>query len=361
MRQVILITGQIAGLVLLLGVSLAYVFRGELATAIMARGAASNLGADRIGELEDGLHALFCGAGAPLPDPQRSGPCLALIAGGHMVVIDAGTNGVRNLQRMGFAPGRIDAVLLTHFHSDHIDGLGELAMLRWVGGAHTQPLPVYGPPGVEDVVAGFNRAYRLDAGYRTAHHGEAIAPSSGRGMAAHPFELTDDDTLMPVIQIGAIEVSAFVVDHAPVAPAVGYRVRYRDRALVVSGDTVADERLARHAAGADVLVHEGLAPALVGRLTEAATAAGQPRTATITRDILDYHTAPVDAARLAATAGVGMLVFHHVVPPLLVPGAEAAFLRGVDDVWSGPVVVARDGTLISLPAGVNAITHSERL
>ncbi len=357
MRRAILIA---CGL-LLLTAGMAFVFRGELATAIMARAAAANLGADRIGELPDGLHALFCGAGAPLPDPARSGPCLALIAEGRMVVIDAGSNGVRNLQRMGFAPGRIDAVLLTHFHSDHIDGLGELAMLRWVGGAHTEPLPVYGPPGVEAVVQGFNQAYRQDAGYRTAHHGEAIAPASGSGMVAHPFELPEDAARAPVLLAGDIEVTAFAVGHAPVAPAVGYHVRFRDRTVVVSGDTIALDRIAEHAATADLLIHEGLSPALVGRLTEAATAAGQPRTATITRDILDYHTAPIDAARLAATAGIGMLVFHHVVPPLLVPGAEAAFLDGVDEVWSGPVVVARDGTLISLPAGSRSISHSERL
>lgn len=347
--------------VLVIAAAGAFVFRGELATAVMARAAAANLGADRIGELPDGLHALFCGAGAPLPDPARSGPCLALIADGRMVVIDAGSNGVRNLQRMGFAPGRIDAVLLTHFHSDHIDGLGELAMLRWVGGAHTEPLPVYGPPGVEAVVQGFNLAYRQDAHYRTAHHGDHIAPARGSGMVAHPFPLPAEAARAPVLVAGDMEVTAFAVDHAPVAPAVGYHIRFRDRALVVSGDTIALDRVAQYATGADLLVHEGLSPALVGRLTEAATAAGQPRTATITTDILDYHAAPIDAARLAATAGVGMLVFHHVVPPLLVPGAEAAFLDGVDDVWSGPVVVARDGTLISLPAGSRSIKHSERL
>ena len=72
---------------------------------------------------------------------------------------------------MGFNAGAVEAVFLTHFHSDHIDGLGELAMLRWTGAAHTAPLPVHGPAGVERVVAGFNEAYALDAGYRTAHHG----------------------------------------------------------------------------------------------------------------------------------------------------------------------------------------------
>ena len=122
--------------------------RGPIALRVMERSLARSMAADPIAELPDGLHVLLCGAGGPLPDPVRSGPCVAVIAGKTMVVVDAGTGGARNLQRMGFVPGRVASVFLTHFHSDHIDGLGELAMLRWTGGTHTDPLPVHGPEGV---------------------------------------------------------------------------------------------------------------------------------------------------------------------------------------------------------------------
>jgi ribonuclease Z len=36
-----------------------------------------------------------------------------------------------------------------------------------------------GPPGTIEVAEGFNRAYRIDAGYRTAHHGLGVANPAG--------------------------------------------------------------------------------------------------------------------------------------------------------------------------------------
>jgi ribonuclease Z len=347
--------------VALLALAAGWLFRAELATAIMARGAQANMAADRIAELPDGLHVAFCGAGSPLPDPQRSGPCIAVIAGSTLVVVDAGSGGSRNLQRMGLGAGRIQAVFLTHFHSDHIDGLGELAMQRWVGAAHAEPLPVYGPPGVEQVVAGFNQAYAADFGYRTAHHGAAIAPPSGAGSRAVPFEMPTPGEQREIWNASGLRITAFAVVHEPVHPAVGFRFEYGGRALVISGDTRKIDAVADAARGADLLLHEALASQLVARLTDAAEAAGQSGLAKITRDILDYHTTPVEAAEIAQTAGVKALVLYHIVPPLLVPGAEAAFLTGVDAAYEGPVTVARDGTFISMPAGTSRIEQAQRL
>ena len=108
-----------------------------------------------------------------MPSANRSGPCVAVVAGRTLFVVDVGTNGARNLQRViGWVPGRIAAVFLTHYHSDHIDGLGELGLLRWVAGSHADPLPLYGPEGLLDVAEGFKReaphrieVFRLGAGH----------------------------------------------------------------------------------------------------------------------------------------------------------------------------------------------------
>ena len=126
---------------------------------------------DPIAELPDGIHVVLCGAGSPLPDPARSGPCVAVVAAQKLFVVDVGTGASRNMQMMGLPPSQLAAVFLTHFHSDHIDGLGELSLQRWVGGTFATPLPLIGPIGVDEVAAGFNRAYRIDSTYRTAHHG----------------------------------------------------------------------------------------------------------------------------------------------------------------------------------------------
>lgn len=348
-REETLRKALLAALVGLLAIAaLLFLLRGSLAPRIMERVLERNLERDVVASLPDGLHLWLCGAGSPLPDPARSGPCAAVVAGPAVFVVDAGSGGARNLQRLGL-PGAVRGVLLTHFHSDHIDGLGELGMLRWVGAGHTEPLPVYGPAGVEEVVGGFNRAYRLDAGYRTAHHGTMVAPPEGAGLRALPFRAPDDGTPVLVHEQGDLRITAFAVDHRPASPAVGYRFDYGGRALVISGDTVKSPVLAARARGADVLVHEALAPELVKIMNRAAAAAGAPRVERITHDILDYHTSPVEAAEIAAEAGVRALLLHHIVPPLPLPGLPAAFLRGVEEAWDGRIVLGEDGTLVTLP------------
>jgi ribonuclease Z len=352
--------GRIALLAALLVAAAVFAVRGSLAQRLMERALARNLAADPLAELPDGLHVLLCGAGGPLPDPLRSGPCTAVIGGRTLVVVDAGTGGARNLQRTNFAPGRVEALFLTHFHSDHIDGLGELALLRWTGAARTEPLPVYGPEGVAEVVAGFARAYAKDVEYRVAHHGSATVPPSGAGMTAHAFAPPAPGEAPVVFEAAGLRVTAFAVDHDPVQPAVGYRFEYGGRSLVVSGDTAKSANLETLGRGVDLLVHEALAPHLVARMNAAATAAGRANLAKITADIPDYHTTPVEAGEVAQAVGAKHLLLTHVVPPLPLAGLEAAFVAGVGDAFSGGITLGRDGTLVSLPAGGSTVEVSER-
>jgi ribonuclease Z len=129
----------------------------------------------------------------------------------------------------------------------------------------------------------------------------------------------------------------------------------------VSGDTHKSANVAKFATGADLLVHEALSPDLVGRLQRAATVAGRPNVAKIALDIPSYHTSPLETAELAHEAGVKHLLLYHVLPPLPVTGLEAAFVEGMDDVYSGPITVGRDGTFVSMPSGSDEIVVSARL
>lgn len=334
--------------------AIAYSQRANIALRLMARGAETAMTSDATANFEDGLHLALCGAGGPLPDPKRSGPCVAVVAGKQLFVVDAGTNGLRNLLRMRYPVGKIEAVLLTHFHSDHMDGLGEMATIRWVNANNTQPLPVIGPEGVQQVVDGFVEAYKQDSVYRNSHHGDPVAPLSGFGMVARPFPLPAPGQLATVYEQGDVKIQALTVDHGPVKPAVGYLFTYKDRSLLISGDTSKSANIEHFAQGVDLLVHEALARNLVGLMHDTAAKVGAEGIAKITLDIQNYHATPVEAAETARDAGVGHLLYYHIVPPLILPGMEAAYLTGVEEVYAN-FTLGEDGTAFSLPAGSKEI------
>ena len=349
----------VLGLVVLAAVGFA--FRGRIAMAAMARIYAHAMGDDPYAGLGDGLHVGLCGSGSPMPDPTRAGPCTAVLAGRRLFVVDVGAGAQKNLALMNLPPPRIEAVFLSHFHSDHIDGLGELLLQHWAGGQNTAPMPVYGPTGVDQVVAGFQQAYTLDRGYRIAHHGPVVVPPSGFGGTPHPFVAGPAAPDVVLIDDGGLKVTAFPVEHHPVEPAVGYRFDYKGRSVVVSGDTAPSARLEAAAKGADVLVHEGLAPNLVAVQHQAAVKASRTNLAAITHDILSYHTTPEQAAGIAERAKVRYLLFTHIIPPLPFTALEGPWLGKSRDIFHGIVRVGHDGDFLSLPAGSAEIRRTDRL
>src|SRR3546814_7428194 len=146
--------------------------------------------------LPDGVHVGLCGTGSPLPARERAASCTVVIAGKAMFVVDAGEGAARNIAQMGLPNGRIRALFLTHYHSDHIDGMGPMMLLRWTASGNRSPLPVHGPTGVEGVIAGFNAAYALDNGYRTAHQGAEITPPAAARAPPMPFAITCRHTVV---------------------------------------------------------------------------------------------------------------------------------------------------------------------
>ncbi len=304
---------------------------------------------------DDAMRVLLCGTSSPMPHPTRAKACVAVFAGGRFWIVDTG-DGSWNRLALWQVDGRtIGGVLLTHFHSDHITELGEFNLQTWAAG-RTGPLQVYGPPGVERVVAGFSEAYALDTSYRIAHHGADLLPLDVSRMEARiiagPAEGGGPAT---VVEQDGMKITAFAVTHTPVQPAYGYRFEYRGRSVVVSGDTVKDAGLVAAARGADVLVHEAQANHLVKMLQTEAEATNRPRIAKILHDIPTYHTSPVEAAEVANEAGVRLLVLYHLTPPPPAWLVERAFVRGVAAVRPRDWVLADDGLLITLPFGSDAV------
>jgi len=325
-------------------------FQRPIGNILMRQLAQERVGRNILDELPDGMHLALCGTGSPLPDPSRAGPCSAIIVGRKVYIVDAGEGGARNLAFMGIPAANIEAIFLTHFHSDHIDGLGPFLLQRWAGATAQTPLPVYGPRGVDEVVNGLRAAYTLDFGYRIAHHSEKILPAGGSGGIGKPFDLPPNGMgdQVVVLELDGLKVTAFRVNHAPVEPAVGYRFDYQGRSIVLSGDTTPVASLVQAAKGADILVHEALQPNLLVHIRDQLDARKMGSLAHVMRDIITYHTTPEQAAQQAAAAGVKQLILNHIVPPLPFKFAYPAFLGDAADYYKGPITVGEDGMLFSL-------------
>jgi len=325
-----------------------YAFRASLVQRIVDSRIDASLQRVDSSLLDDGqLHVILCGTAAALPDPDRAGPCTAILAGGQFLLIDAGPGSWRVLDGLNLPVAKLSAVLLTHLHSDHIGELGEAIEQSWIAG-RAAPLPVYGPPGTDEVVAGFAQAYRRDIGYRVAHHGAEAMPGDAAPAIADVLPPPDGTTSAPVFSRDGLTVRVFRVEHAPVDVAYGYRIDWRGRSVVISGDTKKSQSVIDNARGADLLLHEALAASMTGRAVERATALGIARTAKLAGDVADYHATPVQAAEVAQAAGVGRLVYTHIFPPLPNAIARRLFLAGTGAAFDGPQVLGEDGMRFDL-------------
>ncbi len=344
-----------SALVLALIITGFWAFRVEIAK-VTYQFALSQIDTNLTEKLADGIHVYVCGAGSPLPDPKRGGSCLGILAGADAFIFDAGSGGSRTLTTMGFPFDKLRRIFITHYHSDHIDGLGELLMQAWISGHRTKPITVVGPVGVETVLNGFLQAYSLDRDYRIKHHKSEIVNEGGFGGVASTFDLTDDYDR--VYEVNGVLITAFRVDHRPVIPAVGYRVDYGSRSVVISGDTAYDERVITVARETDLLIHEALNRDMVKQLEELFIDRGLANNAALMHDTLDYHTSPTEAAQIAARADARELLLYHIAPPLPINLLNPMFLDGVDEYFDGKVTIAEDGILISMPSSSKAINHT---
>lgn len=346
---------------LLTAALLAFALRDRLAQSAFDTAVERNVGVDRFAALPDGLHVYVCGSGSPMPDADRAGPCLAVLAGGQGFVFDAGSGSIRKLGRMGFPMDHLQGAYLTHLHSDHIDGLGELLLQAWIAGSRGTPLPVSGPAGTDKVIAGLTQAYEIDRGYRIAHHGPAVARPGGFGSAARIIDLPEDQASQVVYDQAGVRITAIRVIHDPIKPAYGYRIDYKGRSVAISGDTVYAPDFVAAAKGVDVMFHEALNPKMIRAMQVQLEKRGRADSARIMADIPGYHASPEDAARAAATAGAKSLVFYHMVPAPPAKLIERLFVGDAPKLFNGDLRLARDGMIVSLPTGGQAVNYSSGL
>ena len=292
----------------------------------------------------DGLKITLCGTSSPLPAPGRAQACVAVETPEHLYLIDAGSGSAATANLAGIPTAKLRAILLTHFHSDHISDIGDFNLNSWVAG-RSAPLQIIGPIGVDRIVEGLNITYELDRGYRVAHHGEELlSPQLGVLQSRTIGEGV-------IVEEDGLRITAFEVSHPPIEPAFGYRLDYANRSVVISGDSLVTPKIIETSDGADLVLHDAMALQLVQAAENALRSAGITRVATVLHDIQDYHATTSDLQRLVDEADIGQLALYHLVPAPRNPMAVVAFSRGIPE----SAIITEDGMVISLPANSEAI------
>ncbi|ODT89402.1 MBL fold metallo-hydrolase [Phenylobacterium sp. SCN 70-31] len=308
----------------------------------------------------DGLRVVMVGTSGPLPVRDRAKPCIAILAGEGLYLVDIGSEATENMMMWRLPLSSARAVFLTHMHSDHIGDLGEFNMQSWVQG-RAQPLPLVGPRGVDKVARGFNLAYEDDHAFRRAHHerGEFRFPLAAGKLTPKTIAIPAKATTAQAWRDGELTVTAIRVAHEPAEPALGYRFDYRGRSVSISGDTRKWPPFAEASRGVDVMLHEAQHDGMTRQVSQVLNNTGAARTSALMADTLTYHATPVEAAEIARAAGAKRLVLYHLTQAGLPMFNPETFGRGMDA--GGPLDwrLARDGMTIDLPAGSDEIRFGQ--
>lgn len=283
--------------------------------------------------------------GGPVPTPARSQPANALIVNGQPYLIDAGNGVARQLALANIRYTAIRQIFITHHHDDHNADLGTLMGMVWSIGVPA-PITAYGPNGTGEFLEGFKRSFVINQKIRESDFPELykITPdafflSRDIGEAKQARTIFEDKN----VKVDAIQNCHYhFAPGAPAGAAASYAFRFKtaDKTIVISGDTGPCPQLVDFARGADILVHEVISLDSVG-----AALRGQnipdARIAVMMRHMEEDHSTPEVVGKLAAQAGVGMVVLTHVIPGSDdVP--DSAYTEGVAREFKGKVVVAKD-------------------
>ena len=269
------------------------------------------------------------GSGNPVPEADRFGPATLVEAGDQKLLFDAGRGATIRLWQLKIPFNKISPLFLTHFHSDHTVGIPDLWLTGWLGGLfgrRTTPFHVIGPTGTKELMTNLERAYAADIRIRIA---DEHYPPEGVKVIADEFTAEG-----VVYEKDGVRVTAFEVNHGDeIKPAYGYRVDYKDRSIVISGDTRFNENVIKYGTDANVLIHEVAAvhPELLKEQ--------------VVQRVLAHHTSPQEAGTVFTRAHPKLAVYTHftlLARPQIPAITTAEVIAQTRETYSGPLEAGED-------------------
>ena len=271
---------------------------------------------------------LGTGGGPRIIVPGRAKPANLLIINSVPYVVDCGSGVSQQLTRAGIALSTLRHIFITHHHSDHNLDFGNLIYNGWAAGLRTR-VDAYGPPPLTSMMQSYWKLNQFDIETRIGDEGR---PDLRKLVEVHEF-----DQPGIVMENADVRITCTLVPHPPIAQSYAFRFDTVDRSVVISGDTAYSPELIELAKGADVLVHEAMhlggLEVLLKRVSNAAT---------LREHLLASHSTTEDAGRVAAAAGVKLLVLSHLVPSDDPSLTDDNWIEGVRTHFSGKVIVASD-------------------
>jgi len=296
---------------------------------------------------DSSFEVLMCGTGSPQFQLDRAQPCTAVLVGGQMLLFDSGQGAAQSLQRWEAPLVKLDHIFLTHLHSDHTSGVGDVLHNSWLYG-RKQNVSVMGPPGTKTFMEGVDQTFIADLEERWKTVGKEFGEFTASLADVQEIAVLGSE-LVTVYKKNGVNVTAFKVDHPSWDSAYGYRIDYADKTVVISGDTRYSENLLKYTVGADVLIHEVINEGMMMQIADSLEKHGAPVDPKRMGRIVSVHTPTHELAQLAQQAGVKQLVLSHLIPPIPANAfVENVFVEGMDEIYEGQLTVARDGMRINL-------------